>query len=125
MLPWPPVILAMISLPQRTSQVMPAISNKTITRMMLVIILRFLDTGFFAFFGFLCLAVSGVADSVGSVDVRGLSDGSEANSEGEVVMLSVSSDSDEVGLALSLEFDVGEVVSVAVRVLLSASKSNT
>lgn len=50
MLPWPPVILAMISLPQTTSQMMPAINNSTIARMILVMILRFLDTGFFAFF---------------------------------------------------------------------------
>ena len=60
MLPCPPVILAMMSLPQMTSQVTPAINNRTMARRMLVMILRFLDTGFFAFFGFfsfaLCLA---------------------------------------------------------------------
>ena len=53
-LPWPPVILAMMSLPQIMSQVTAAISRITMARMMLVMILRFLDTGFFAFFS-LCL----------------------------------------------------------------------
>ena len=50
MLPWPPVILAIMSLPQMTSQMMPAINNSTMARIMLVMILRFLDTGFFTFF---------------------------------------------------------------------------
>lgn len=51
MLPWPPVILAMMSLPQMTSQIIPANNKSTIVRMMPVMILRFLDTGFFTFFG--------------------------------------------------------------------------
>ena len=42
-----------MSLPQMTSQVTPAINNRTMTSRILVIILRFLDTGFFAFFSFL------------------------------------------------------------------------
>ena len=50
MLPWPPVILAMMSLPQMTSQMTPAINKKTMAKMILVMILRFLDTGFFTFF---------------------------------------------------------------------------
>ena len=49
-LPWPPVILAIMSLPQITNQATPAINSKTIARIILVIILRFLDTGFFTFF---------------------------------------------------------------------------
>ena len=52
-LPWPPVILAMMSLPQRTSQVTPPMRSRTIINIMVVIILRAFDTGFFAFFGFL------------------------------------------------------------------------
>ena len=44
------MILAIMSLPQITSQTMPAINNKIIVRIILVIILRFLDTGFFTFF---------------------------------------------------------------------------
>ena len=63
-LPWPPVILAMMSLPQRMSQTMPTINNSTMARMMLVMILRFLDTGFFTF---LCLVgFSVVGSSVAS-----------------------------------------------------------
>ena len=56
-LPWPPVILAMMSLPQMISQMTNPISNMTIVRMILVMILRFLDTGFFAFFS-LCFLFS-------------------------------------------------------------------
>ena len=51
MLPWPPVILAIMSLPQTSSQITPAINSNMMARIMLVMILRFLDTGFFAFFG--------------------------------------------------------------------------
>ena len=61
-LPWPPVILAMMSLPQRTSQVTAPISSRTMTRIMVVMILRFLDTGFFTFFGFLDLEVGSGVD---------------------------------------------------------------
>ena len=52
------------------------INNSTMTRMMLVMILRFLDTGFFAFFGLvgLCAAVAGfklVRSSSGVVSESG------------------------------------------------------
>ena len=40
----------MMSLPQIISQMTPPIKSNTMARMMLVMILRFLDTGFFAFF---------------------------------------------------------------------------
>ena len=64
-MPWPPVILAIISLPQTTNQVTPPISKITMNRMMLVMTLRFFDTGFFAFFGLMLSetseAVFGVA----------------------------------------------------------------
>ena len=40
----------MMSLPQIMSQMTAPIKSNTIARMMLVMILRFLDTGFFAFF---------------------------------------------------------------------------
>ena len=67
-LPWPPVILAMISLPQRISQVTPPINNRTITNIILVMILRFLDTGFFTF---LCLV--GFSVRVSSAAVSSIS----------------------------------------------------
>ena len=51
-LPWPPVILAIMSLPQRTSQEIPPMSIRTIIKRILVIILRFFDTGFFSFLSF-------------------------------------------------------------------------
>lgn len=57
-LPWPPVILAIIPLPQRMSQAMPIISNSTITIIVRLMILRFFDTGFFTFFGLELLRVS-------------------------------------------------------------------
>ena len=41
----------MMSLPQTTSQMTPPMRRRTMARAMLVMILRFLDTGFFAFFG--------------------------------------------------------------------------
>ena len=66
-LPWPPVILAMMSLPQRTSQTMPAINNSMMARIILVMILRFLDTGFFAFLdlvGFSVMSLSAVSSFV-------------------------------------------------------------
>ena len=56
-----------MSLPQITSQMIPAINNSTIARMILVIILRFLDTGFFTFF-FLEVGKAGSSSaSLGSV----------------------------------------------------------
>ena len=44
-----------MSLPQRISQVIAPIKMIMMARMILVMILRFLDTGFFTFFGFLGL----------------------------------------------------------------------
>ena len=58
-LPWPPVILAIISLPQKTMQTTPLMRSRTMIRMILVMILRFLDTVFFAFLG-LEVGLSGV-----------------------------------------------------------------
>ena len=60
-LPWPPVILAIIPLPQRMSQAMPIISNSTITIIVRLMILCFFDTGFFTFFG---LMLSETSDAV-------------------------------------------------------------
>ena len=52
-LPWPPVILAIISLPQIINPVPAPISSRRIIMIVLVIILRFLDIGFLTFFCFL------------------------------------------------------------------------
>ena len=60
-MPWPPVILAIISLPQTTNQITPPISRITMNRIMLVMTLRFFDTGFFTFFG---LMLSEASDAV-------------------------------------------------------------
>ena len=60
-LPWPPVILAIMSLPQTTNQITPLISRITMNRMMLVMTLRFFDTGFFTFFD---LMLSETSDAV-------------------------------------------------------------
>jgi len=49
-LPCPPVILAMISLPQRINQTTPPIRSKTIKRIIPMIILRFLLMGFLCIF---------------------------------------------------------------------------
>ncbi len=49
-LPWPPVILAIMSLPQRISQVAAPAINRMIIIMTVMMILRFLDTGFLSFF---------------------------------------------------------------------------
>ena len=54
-LPWPPVIRAIMSLPQRMSQTHPTVSNRIIDRTMPKMILRFLDIFFLAFLGFLNL----------------------------------------------------------------------
>ena len=65
-MPWPPVILAIISLPQTTNQVTPPISRIMMNRMMLVMTLRFFDTGFFTFFGLLLSEASDVVSGVAS-----------------------------------------------------------
>ncbi len=65
-LPWPPVILAMISLPQTTNQITPPISRTTMNRMMLVMTLRFFDTGFFTFFDLMLSETSDVVFRVAS-----------------------------------------------------------
>lgn len=52
-LPWPPVILAMMSLPQRIKQTPAPTRSRTRTIIMVVMTLRFLDMGFLAFFSFL------------------------------------------------------------------------
>lgn len=52
-LPWPPVILAMISLPQRTAQVITPMSDKTMIKIILVIMRRALLGFFLSFLVFL------------------------------------------------------------------------
>ena len=53
MLPWPPVILAIISLPQMRSQIPPPRRRRTKMRATVVIVLRTLPGFFLAFFSFL------------------------------------------------------------------------
>ena len=55
-LPWPPVILAIISLPQKTAQVISPINTRTINNNIEVIIRRALD-GFFLVLDFLSVVL--------------------------------------------------------------------
>ena len=48
---------------------MPAINNSTMARIILVMILRFLDTGFFTFLGLVGLVVRGSSAAVSSVSL--------------------------------------------------------
>ena len=48
-LPWPPVILAMMSLPQMMKQMPVPIRSRRMTVIIIAITLRFLDLGFLAF----------------------------------------------------------------------------
>ena len=65
--PWPPVILAIMSLPQRMKALTPAIRMRTMASIMMVIIRRALDFGFFSFFSVLDFWW----DLVGSSSCRG------------------------------------------------------
>lgn len=64
-LPWPPVILAMMSLPQMIKTTAPATINNSKAMSIRVMILRFLDLGFFSFFIFLASFLVRVLPSVG------------------------------------------------------------
>lgn len=51
--PWPPVILAIMSLPQRMKALAPAIRMRTMASITIVTIRRTLDFGFLSFFSVL------------------------------------------------------------------------
>lgn len=78
-MPWPPVILAIISLPHITNQITPPINRITMNRMMLVMILRFFDTGFFAFFDLMLSETSDVVSGVASEAFSSLLVSSKSN----------------------------------------------
>lgn len=63
MLPCPPVILAIMSFPHKTNQTTPPIINNKMTTIIHLMILRFFDTGFFAFFGLGFVESETVAES--------------------------------------------------------------